>query len=196
MGLPTQGQGLLSQDKLIISTYLPTALSKADLEQKQRKKALQMVPPLGSPQQGWVPSDPCRLSPESSSTGTAEQVRWGQQMAENMVRINTHSFCACLRPRINRRGIWPQHLWWNHGHSALRPLMASTSYTSSARAEYCTLNSVLLCLCGLKKALHILPEQVREHSGVMRAPGGTVVLQTLNYAQGNLTTTESALTAH
>lgn len=53
MGLPTAGgRGWLFQDKLIISTYLPTALNKADLEQKQRKKVLQMVLPLGSLQQG------------------------------------------------------------------------------------------------------------------------------------------------
>lgn len=44
--------GWLFQDYLIISKYLSTTLSKADLEQKQRKKVLQMVLPLGGLQQG------------------------------------------------------------------------------------------------------------------------------------------------
>lgn len=110
-GCRPRGRALLSQDKLIIPTYLPTALSKADLEQKQRKKALQMVPPLGSPQQGWGALLTCAGSPRRAAPpAQAERVRWGQQMAENMVHINTHSLCACLWPRISRRGIWPRYL--------------------------------------------------------------------------------------
>lgn len=66
------GWGWLFQDKLIISTYLPTALNKADLEQRQRKKALQMVLPLSSLQQGFgalltFAGSPQRAAPQAQA---------------------------------------------------------------------------------------------------------------------------------
>lgn len=51
------------------------------------------------------------------------------------------------------------------------------------------LNIALLTHCCfayvvLRKALHVLPENVRKHSGTMRAPGGTAVLHTPTRARG------------
>ena len=87
MGLPTAGGGdWLFQDKLIISTYSPTALNKADLEQKQRKKVLQMVLPLGSSQQGFgalvtFAGSPQRAAPQAqaraSQMGSTDGCEYG-----------------------------------------------------------------------------------------------------------------------
>lgn len=124
MGLLTAGAWLF-QDKLITSTYLPTPLKKVDLEQKRRKKVLQMVLPLGS-LQGFGALPTFVLSPESSPTGTRKSKSDGVNRWLRIWCTLTHILHGPVSgPEISRRGIWPRYIQQNHGHTALKPLLAS-----------------------------------------------------------------------
>lgn len=104
--------------------------------------------------EAWVPSWPLLALPrEQPHRHRQEQVRWGQQMAENMVHINTHSSWACLWPRNKQeRDLAPEHsakpwsiLHWNlYWHPRGRQALA-------ARVKYFILNALWHCFCGFEK---------------------------------------------
>lgn len=119
-------QSWLLQDKLITSTYLPTVLNKADLEQAQRRKVLQMVLPLTT--RPRCSPDLCRLSPESSPTGSGKSQSDGVNRWLRIRCTLTHILHVPVSgPETSRRGIWPHHIEQSHGHPALKPLLAPMS---------------------------------------------------------------------